>query len=166
MKLYNVPRNTLVRVLPQPVEETTVPEEAGQLEMIFNEPADPALIKVPVAAPEIQVDEYIHFGHIDGMYSFCRNMDQEIVHMAAWTEVEVVDWTYENMELLRTIIKRGGRGKDGTEELKWVRTDEMNDAWVAACITYEQEHRPTNGMIEFYNWELKYRKENGITIAE
>ena len=163
MNLDSVPRNSLVKVLPQPVEEKTY-EPGEQMEMDFS--GDTSAIKVPIAALPIEEDEYIHFGHIDGMYSFCRNMDQEIVHLAAWTEVEVVDWTYENMELLRTIIKRGGRGKDGTEELKWVRTDEMNDEWVAACITYEEEHRPTNGMIEFYKWELQYRKEHGISITE
>ena len=29
----------------------------------------------------------IFFDHIDGMYSFCLNMLNEVVHLAAWTEV-------------------------------------------------------------------------------
>lgn len=159
MKLYNVPRNTLVRVIAQPVEEEIATED-GQLEMNFNSPND---ICTPVAAPQVAVDEYIHFGHIDGMYSFGYNMHQEVVHLAAWTEVEPVKWSYDNMKLLRTVIKRGGRGKDGTEPLTWVTTDKMNDEWVAACVTYEELHRPNNAMIKFYKWELKYREEHGIT---
>lgn len=161
MKLYNVPRNTLVKVLPQPIEEVSA--ETGQIEMNFADAND---IKVPVASIEVGVGEYIHFGHVDGMYSYCLDMEGETVHLAAWTEVEVVDWSYENMALLRTIVKRGGRGKDGKQNLEYVRTDEMNDKWVAACITYEEERRPTNGMIEFYKWELKYREEHGISITE
>jgi hypothetical protein len=53
VKLYDVPRNTLVFV------------------------------------PDL--DEYIWFDHIDGMYSFCKDMDGNIRHLAAWTEVEIDD---------------------------------------------------------------------------
>lgn len=36
----------------------------------------------------VMVDnEIIFFDHIDGMYSFCLNMFNEVVHLAAWTEV-------------------------------------------------------------------------------
>jgi hypothetical protein len=163
MKLYSVPRNSLVRVLAQPVEETEV-KPGEQLVMDFS--GDQPDIKVPVEAPAIAEGDYIHFGHIDGMYSFCRDVDYNVVHMAAWTEVEVVDCTYENMAILRTVIKRGGRGKDGTEPLKHVRTDEMSDEWVDNCILYEETYRATNPMIEFYQWELKYREENGISIKD
>lgn len=155
MKLYDAPRNTLVRVLPQ---------LRGELGITDENPSAFERVKVPVGSPQVQLHNYIHFGHCDGMYSFCHNMEGEIVHMAAWTEVEPVDWSYENMALLRTIIKRGGRGKDGTDELKWVTTDQMTDDWVAACITYEEGRNPTNSMIEFYKWELKYREEHGISI--
>lgn len=153
MKLYDVPRNTLVRVLPE------VHDISDEMDSIFEK------VKVPPGAPAIQINEYIQFSHVDGMYSCGQNMEGEIVHMAAWTEVEPVVWSYENMALLRTIIKRGGRGKDGTESVKWVRTDDMNDEWLAACVTYEEELRPTNKMIEFYKWEQKYREEHGITIT-
>ena len=52
MKLYNVPRNTLVRI--------------------------------------IYSGEEVMFHHIDGMYSYCKNLHGEVVHLAAWTEVEIV----------------------------------------------------------------------------
>ena len=64
MKLYKVPRKTWVR----PVDE----------------------VQVPPAAPEINVNEEIFFDHLDGMYSFCKNKDGDIVHMPAWQEVEIV----------------------------------------------------------------------------
>ena len=50
MKLYDVPRNTRIKV--------------EDLELMFH--------------------------HIDGMYSFCQTDDGETVHLAAWTEVEIV----------------------------------------------------------------------------
>ena len=31
------------------------------------------------------------FHHIDGMYSICKTDDGETVHLAAWTEVEIVE---------------------------------------------------------------------------
>lgn len=64
MKLYEVPNNTKVKVLSE--------------------------VKVPPGAPLINVGDIIKFGHIDGMYSYCHNEDGELVHMAAWTEVERV----------------------------------------------------------------------------
>lgn len=50
-KLYNVPRNTTIRL--------------GETELFFH--------------------------HVDGMYSYCTTQDGDIAHLAAWTEVEIVD---------------------------------------------------------------------------
>ena len=49
--------------------------------------------KVPVASAKAEPDKVYWFGHIDGMYSYCKDGD-DVVHFAAWTEVERVD----NME--------------------------------------------------------------------
>jgi len=65
MQLHKVPNGTYVRVLEE--------------------------IKVPPAAPEIRPGDVIFFDHIDGMYSFCRNKEGQIVHLVAWAEVEIVD---------------------------------------------------------------------------
>lgn len=46
-------------------------------------------VKVPVAAPQADKENTYWFGHIDGMYSYCKDGD-EVVHFAAWTEVEKV----------------------------------------------------------------------------
>lgn len=63
MKLYNVPNNTTIRLLEKP----TLPPGSY----------------IP--------DEVLDFYHIDGMYSYCKNRtDGAIIHLAAWTEVEVV----------------------------------------------------------------------------
>lgn len=51
MKLYDVPRNTRIKVK----------------------------------------DLELNFHHIDGMYSYCETDDKEVVHLAAWTEVEIVE---------------------------------------------------------------------------
>lgn len=32
-------------------------------------------------------NEVIFMDHIDGMYSYCLSMTNEVVHLAAWTEV-------------------------------------------------------------------------------
>ena len=62
MKLYECPKKTWVKVK----EEPTTP------------PASP------------KPDDIVFFDHIDGMYSYCKNKDGEVVHLAAWTEVEPV----------------------------------------------------------------------------
>ena len=46
--------------------------------------------RVPVAAADIMLGDVLIFHHIDGMYSLCKNIAGEIVHLAAWTEVEIV----------------------------------------------------------------------------
>jgi hypothetical protein len=45
--------------------------------------------KVPVASVEAEQGKVYWFGHIDGMYSYCKDGD-DVVHFAAWTEVERV----------------------------------------------------------------------------
>lgn len=65
MKLYDVPRNTWVKVL----EET-----------------DP-----PPGGVKINQEEFIRFHHLDGMYSYCTDIAGEVVHLKAWTEVEIVE---------------------------------------------------------------------------
>lgn len=63
MKLYNVPNRTWVKILGEPT--------------------------IPPAAPI--PDEVVFFDHIDGMYSYCKNQDGEVVYLAAWTEVEPLE---------------------------------------------------------------------------
>lgn len=64
MKLYEVPVNTMVRL----VSGATVPPDAQGL----------------------QAGQELFFRHVDGMYSLCFTADREVVHPMASTEVEIV----------------------------------------------------------------------------
>lgn len=64
MKLYEVPRNSVVRVVSDN--------------------------RNPPCSITTEEGEVIKFHHIDGMYSYCHNKKGEVVHLAAWTEVELV----------------------------------------------------------------------------
>ena len=70
MKLYEVPPNSKIRVLGEGM--------------------------VPPSAPAIHKGDVLNFHHIDGMYSYCENQDGDVVHLAAFTEVEIVDKTKDN----------------------------------------------------------------------
>ena len=45
----------------------------------------------PPASIEVKVGDEFTFYHVDGMYSYCKDNDGNIVHLQAWAEVEVVD---------------------------------------------------------------------------
>ena len=64
MKLYECNRNVKVRIV-----DAEKPPLGG-------------------IAPE-QGEEYM-FHHIDGMYSYCTDKNKNVVHLKAWTEVELV----------------------------------------------------------------------------
>lgn len=61
-------------------------------------------------------------------------------------------------EEVREVIHRGGRGKNGDEPLKYVKLSEVDDEWLDAIISYEQEHRPNNIFLKYYLAEKEYRK--------
>lgn len=64
-KLYNVKPKTWV----MPIEKTSVPPEAR----------------------EVSIGEPIFFDHIDGMYSYCKDIYGKVVHLAAWQDVTEID---------------------------------------------------------------------------
>lgn len=67
MKLYDLPRYSYVKILDEKVKQ-------------------------PIANyPIKEENDIIFFDHIDGMYSFCVDNEGNIIHLAAWTEVEIVD---------------------------------------------------------------------------
>lgn len=65
MELYNVPRDTWIKVLD---EET----------------------KVPPAALTINTDDVLLFHKVDGMYSRCSDLEGNTKHLAVWTEVQIL----------------------------------------------------------------------------
>jgi hypothetical protein len=64
MSLYNIPNNTKVRLKST---ETS-----------------------PPASIDPQVEEVYTFHHIDGMYSYCKDSSGNVIHLPAWSEIEVV----------------------------------------------------------------------------
>lgn len=67
MKLYEVPRNTFVKVISE--------------------------AQSPIDSFPIPIGQVIKFHHVDGMYSYCTTLDKEVVHLAAWIEVELLHET-------------------------------------------------------------------------
>lgn len=65
MELHKVPNNTKVKLLEDP--------------------------KTPPASQGLEVNMVLEFKHIDGMYSLCYTKHGEMVHPAAWTEVEIIE---------------------------------------------------------------------------
>lgn len=63
MKLHDVPDNTKIKVLDD--------------------------IATPPGSPDIKKGDELLFRHIDGMYSCCISKDN-IVHLVAWAEVEII----------------------------------------------------------------------------
>lgn len=66
MELYNVPRNSKIRIV--------------------GTPENP-----PPAHRQFKEGEILNFHHIDGMYSYCTDKDGHVVHLTAWQEVEIVN---------------------------------------------------------------------------
>ena len=65
MKLYDVPRNSRIKV-------------------VVND-------KVPPEAAPINEGEELNIKHLDGMYSYCTRDNGEVVHLVAWAEVEYLN---------------------------------------------------------------------------
>lgn len=64
MKLYEAPRNNRIKIIGD--------------------------VKVPTSSSQLIVSQELNFHRIDGMYSYCTTDSGEVVHLAAWTEVEVI----------------------------------------------------------------------------
>jgi hypothetical protein len=72
-KLYNLPRNSKFRII------------------------DPN-ITIPPDSPNVDYETVYKLHNLDGMYSYCTRdsideLDKTPVHIAAWTDVELLDKT-------------------------------------------------------------------------
>lgn len=47
-------------------------------------------VKIPMESREYHDGRVLRLGNIDGMFSYCTDLDGNVYHPAAWTEVEVV----------------------------------------------------------------------------
>jgi len=64
MELHKVPRNSRIKIVTKD--------------------------KVPPGAPPVEEGEELNFRSIDGMYSYCTRDNGEVVHLVAWTDVEII----------------------------------------------------------------------------
>jgi len=39
----------------------------------------------------VHTKEVIFFDHIDGMYSYCKDINGDVTHYSSWTEVEEIE---------------------------------------------------------------------------
>lgn len=104
---------------------------------------------------------------VDGGCDYLRRSVNEVPAKDLTMYLE--PWSPEFHEKARKVVKRGGRGKDGTQPLTWVPICEMNDNWVLATIEYNTLRGFTIGNNWFTNLlheEMHYRNENGISIKE
>lgn len=67
----------------------------------------------------------------------------------------------EDFEIVRKYASRGGRGKDGTEPLKWVPLCEMNDDWLEAVLDYGG----ADWHIELIKKEIEFRNNNSVYLG-
>lgn len=81
------------------------------------------------------------------------------------TELSIFDT--HPYEIIRENFHRGGRGKNGDEDLKWIPMSKMSDKWLMACIDYN-EHRGLGESFssKMYKTELVFREDNEISIEE
>ena len=66
MKLYDVPKNSYV---------------------IISDKNSPEDLEGPPGANDIKPGERIWFGHLDGMYSYCKDEKGRVVHLKGWVQV-------------------------------------------------------------------------------
>lgn len=59
-------------------------ERGSRFRLVSKDPV------TPPASPLLEYGDILTLGRIDGMYSFCTTQEGEIVHPAAFSDVEVV----------------------------------------------------------------------------
>lgn len=108
------------------------------------------------------IDANGHEYMVDGGHSYLR---RNKVDEAPYEELSV--YSDAPFDVIRESLHRGGRGKDGTEPLKYIPLSEMSDEWVKACITYNEERGAGDAYpTQMYRRELLYREEHNISIAD
>lgn len=177
MELYNVPEGSYVKIIKQIEEEPLSrlkPGDQIDLETAIEQAEwesgkTESDIRIPPGAPVVAEGEIIKFIRIDGMYSLCHKLNDqyepiEICHIAAWTQVEIVELDYMfSFDKIRQMIGRAGYGKDGKGEYRQAALKDMSDEWVKASIEYVPKNHPHR---RFYEEELVYRKLMNISIPD
>lgn len=175
MKLHELSTVSYIRILPsEPYSKFKNGDRIDLLSMIdqieFENSSSESTINIAPFSSNVLYNEILKFSHIDGMYSLCYKLDQETYeeketcHIAAWTEVELVDFDeIFSFDKIREMIGRAGYGKDGKGSYRQAALKDMSDAWVVASIEYVPKDHPHR---KYYIEELSYRKLMNISIPD
>jgi hypothetical protein len=175
MKLYEVLRGSYIRIIPQePYSKFKKGDQIDLISMIdqieFENSSSEFTANVAPHSTNVSQNEILKFNNIDGMYSLCYKLDQEtyeeteICHIAAYTEVEIVDLDeIFSFDRIREIIGRAGYGKDRKGPYRHAALKDMSDSWVEASIEYVPKDHPHR---KYYIEELTYRKLMNISIPD
>jgi hypothetical protein len=113
--------------------------------------------------------DYVCHTDKNGLYYFLdggRDYRRMSNHEEA-PHIDLAVYSDAPFKVIREHFCRGTHGKDGRGPLRWVPLNQMNDEWVAACITYNEERNMGKSYASsLYAKELKYRKRHKITIEE
>jgi len=47
-------------------------------------------VRVPPFAPPVETGTILNFHHLDGMYSYNTDEDGNVVHIVAWSKVQII----------------------------------------------------------------------------
>lgn len=71
-----------------------------------------------------------------------------------------------HFEEIRKYFFRGNRGKNFDQELKFIPLKDISDDWLNNIIIYINETNCGKKYLDLYEKEVKYRKDNNITVEE
>ncbi len=72
----------------------------------------------------------------------------------------------EPFEKVRQYANRGGRGKDGTQPLTWIKLKDMTDEHLEGVVDYSRIHHTETWHLILIQKEIQYRKDNDISIKD
>ena len=83
--------------------------------------------------------------------------------VADYTEMSLYE--DDDIEVIRKVVTRGGRGKDGRQPMTFTPICEMNDEWLEAAIQYNVDYGMGHGVMNrLYKREQEYRTQNNIIV--
>jgi hypothetical protein len=76
-------------------------------------------------------------------------------------ELIVTDNVYSDapFEIIRNVLMRGSRRKDGKQPLVYIALKDIDDEYLQVIIDYEELHRPNNIYLELYKQEKTWRRQ-------
>ena len=109
---------------------------------------------------------YVEYTDANGNhYSVDGGMDYLRRGYTVQDYTELSRYEDEDIEVLRKVITRGGRGKDGKQPLTFVPICEMNDEWLQAAIDYNVDYGMGHSVMNrLYKREQEYRTQNNIIV--